>query len=136
MPHVDDYHSYGHSYGGYPQYPGYGRTTYDNSESETPSNYYDLPHVDDYHSYGHGYGGYAYPSANALMDNDTLDNGSKKKKKSKNGKKKNKSKKEYDPHELIVHFQNNLQPEHNGPYGLPTNSEYSQPKNHDFYYQQ
>jgi len=46
------------------------------------------------------------------MDNDTLDNGSKKKKKAKkNGKKKNKGKKEYDPHEVIVHFQNELMPE-------------------------
>ena len=46
------------------------------------------------------------------MDNDTLENGKKKKKAApKNGKKKKKSKDtstDYDPHEVIVHFQNDL----------------------------
>lgn len=44
------------------------------------------------------------------MDNDTLDNGKKKKKAEKNGKKKKHGKHDddYDPHEVIVHFQNDL----------------------------
>ena len=42
------------------------------------------------------------------MDNEVMDNGKKKKKAKKNGKKKNKHKGDYDPHEVIVHFQNDL----------------------------
>ena len=50
---------------------------------------------------------------NDLLDNDTLDNQAKKKKKAKNGKKKKGGKDhsgDYDPHEVVVHFQNELLP--------------------------
>ena len=65
------------------------------------------------------YGDHRFESENYLLDNDTLDNG-KRKRKAKNGKKKKKSSKggegDYDPHEVIVHFQNNLMPEHRQPH--------------------
>lgn len=52
---------------------------------------------------------------NDLLDNDTLDNGKKMRKKAKkNGKKKKKGKDhsdDYDPHEVIVHFQNDIVPD-------------------------
>ena len=55
---------------------------------------------------------------NDLLDNDTLDNGKKMRKKAKkNGKKKKKSKSDdYDPHEVIVHFQNDIVPDNGHPY--------------------
>ena len=57
--------------------------------------------------YGHGdEHGRHYYSQNDLFDNELMENG-KKKKKAKNGKKK-KHKDDYDPHEVIVHFQNEL----------------------------
>jgi len=40
-----------------------------------------------------------------------MENGKKKKKAKKNGKKKKDKKGDYDPHEVIVHFQNDLMPE-------------------------
>ena len=58
---------------------------------------------------------------NDLMDNDTLENGKRKKKAPKNGKKKKKGGSQdgdYDPHEVIVHFQNELMPEQQTDYYL------------------
>ena len=48
------------------------------------------------------------------LENDLMENGKKKKKAApENGKKKKKSKdSDYDPHEVIVHFQNELLPEY------------------------
>ena len=46
------------------------------------------------------------------LENDLMENGKKKKKAAKNGKKKKKSHdSDYDPHEVIVHFQNELLPQ-------------------------
>ena len=64
--------------------------------------------VDEFADFQH----HGYEAENDIMDNDTLENGKKKKKAApKNGKKKKKSKDtstDYDPHEVIVHFQNDL----------------------------
>ena len=64
---------------------------------------------------------------NDLLDNDTLDNGKKMRKKAKkNGKKKKKGKDhsdDYDPHEVIVHFQNDIVPD-NGYYHPYDDSHY------------
>ena len=82
----------------------------DNGDISVTKFLYDEGHYLDEEEYGYGH--HEFESENDLMDNDTLDNG-KKKKKAKNGKKKKGKDKsgDYDPHEVIVHFQNELIPE-------------------------